>query len=243
MRVRGLTLVELMVALVITTIIAISAAQTTYVAVRHGASAKEFRVAATRDARFEDKLRALISSACLATLNTETASYYIGGDAAGNTDSNLTTSGAALVFTALGDRLPAEYVTSQDDFETLNQTYGPRGGLSEIAITQSATGNSPVSTGIFLRKQTPADGDETQGGYESSLDSDISSISFEFYNGETWDLSWDTSSMDTPRLPAAVRVTYSRTSDGQERTFVVRLPLSDVTPDNPVTNSTNGATQ
>jgi hypothetical protein len=140
-----------------------------------------------------------------------------------------------LVFTSLGERLPAEFVTSQDDFETLNQTYGPRGGLTEVSISQSAIGNAPVSTGLYLRKQTPADGDSSQGGFESSLDPDIDSISFEFYNGESWDLTWDSTAMDVPRLPAAVRVTYSRTSDSVERIFVVRLPLSDVTPDNPVT--------
>ena len=241
MRARGLTLVELLIAIVITALIAASASQATFVALRHQASAKEYRVAAARDAQFEDQLRRIISSASLSSVTTDPASYYLGGDAAGDTDSNLQTSGAGLVFTALGDRLPAEYVTSQDDFETLNSTYGPRGGLSEISISQTAIGNAPVSSGLFLRKQVPADGDSTQGGYESSLDSDIESISFEFYNGETWDLSWDTTSMDTPRLPAAVRVTYSRTSSPGDRTFVVRLPLSDVTPDNPIT--TEGGTQ
>ena len=235
MRLRGLTLIELMVAIVITAIIAASAGQATFVAVRHNASARAYRLAATRDAQFEDKLRVLISSACLSTVTTDPASYYLGGDAAGDTDQNITTSGAGLVFTALGERLPAEYVTSQDDFETLNQTYGPKGGLTEISISQSAIGNAPVATGLSLRKQTPADGDSSQGGFESSLDPDIESISFEFYNGETWDLAWDSTSMDVPRLPAAVRVTYSRTSDSTERIFVVRLPLSDVTPDDPVT--------
>jgi prepilin-type N-terminal cleavage/methylation domain-containing protein len=235
MRKRGLTLIELMVAIVITAIIAASASQATYVAVRQNASAKAYRLAATRDAQFEDRLRALISSACLSTVTTDSASYYLGGDAAGDTDQNITTSGAGLVFTSLGERLPAEFVTSQDDFETLNQTYGPRGGLTEVSISQSAIGNAPVSTGLYLRKQTPADGDSSQGGFESSLDPDIDSISFEFYNGESWDLTWDSTAMDVPRLPAAVRVTYSRTSDSVERIFVVRLPLSDVTPDNPVT--------
>ncbi len=241
MRTRGLTLVELMVAVAITALIAASAAQATYVAVRHQASAKAYRAAAVRDSQFEDKLRRLISSACLSTVTTDTASYYLGGDATGDTDSNLTTSGAGLVFTALGERLPAEYVTSQDDFETLNQTYGPQGGLQEISISQSAIGSAPVSTGLFLRKQVPADGDSTQGGYESSLDTDIDTISFEFYTGETWELSWDTTAMDVPRLPAAVRVTYTRTSDSTERTFIVRIPLSDVTPDDPLTSSTGAA--
>ncbi|MEI7576712.1 MAG: prepilin-type N-terminal cleavage/methylation domain-containing protein [Armatimonadota bacterium] len=235
MRVRGLTLVELMVAIVITALIAASAGQATYVAVRHNASAKAYRTVATRDQQFEDRLRTLISAACLSTVTTDPASYYLGGDAAGDTDQSITTSGAGLVFTALSEKLPAEYVNSQDDFETLNQTYGPRGGLCEISISQSAIGNAPVSTGLFLRRQTPADGDSSQGGFESSLDSDIESISFEFYNGESWDLSWDSTAMDVPRLPSAVRVTYSRTSDSKEHVFIVRLPLSDVTPDNPVT--------
>ena len=86
-----------------------------------------------------------------------------------------------------------------------------------------------------MREQRPSDGDAYQGGYESVLDSRVASMSFEFWNGETWQGEWDTLTQGSRRLPAAIRVTY--TFDGEESTphsFVVRIPLSDVTPDNPL---------
>ncbi|MEI8281679.1 MAG: hypothetical protein WCG75_04675, partial [Armatimonadota bacterium] len=59
-------------------------------------------------------------------------------------------------------------------------------------------------------------------------------ISYEFYNGTDWDVSWDTTSMATPRLPAAVRITYRRKNDSADHIFLVRLIHSDATSDNPV---------
>jgi hypothetical protein len=75
----------------------------------------------------------------------------------------------------------------------------------------------------------------TQGGMESVLDADIESINFEFWDGLQWITEWDTQASNTPRLPAAVRITYQRQDDANDRFLVVRLKHSDITPDNPLT--------
>lgn len=66
----------------------------------------------------------------------------------------------------------------------------------------------------------------------------MSEILFEFWDGTQWITSWDTDS-DGRRLPAAVRVTYRVSSDTDEHSFVVRIPTSDVTADNPMTTSSS----
>jgi len=69
------------------------------------------------------------------------------------------------------------------------------------------------------------------------LSPDVQSIGFEFYDGTQWVGSWDTTAAGQRRLPAAIRVSYKLTADpNTTHVFVVRLPLSDVTPNNPVSN-------
>ncbi len=242
MKRRGITLLELMVSVVITAIIVAAAAQATAVALRHNAGVQASRVVSDRNEDFEARLRRLIELSYLSTVTTEASSFFIGGDNTGDTDSSMATAGGGLIFTILGEKLPADYLESTDDFETLNQTYGPRGGMTEVSLSLTPIGNDSGSqTGLFIRRQTPADGDPSQGGFESVFDSGVEQISFEFYDGTDWATSWDTQAMETPRLPAAVRVTYRRTNDAADRIFVVRLPLSDVTPDNPLTQTGGSA--
>ena len=133
--------------------------------------------------------------------------------------------------------VPLELLQSTDDFTTLNDTFGPQGGLTEYSFTQTPIGNATSDQGYFLRHQTPPDGDPTQGGYQAVFDPDIESVSYEFYDGTNWDPTWDTTTMQTPRLPAAVRITYRRKNDDKDHVFVIRLVHSDVTPDNPVTQT------
>ncbi|MEI7987326.1 MAG: hypothetical protein WCI55_17020, partial [Armatimonadota bacterium] len=151
---------------------------------------------------------------------------------------NGTSNENQLVFSGLSPRIPSELIESTDDFETLNQTFGPEGGMTEYSLSLTPVGNAPVDQALFIRHQTPSDGDPSQGGLESIIDPDIESISYEFYNGTGWDVSWDTTSMNPPRLPAAIRITYRRRNDEVDHYFVVRLIHSDVTVDNPVTQET-----
>ncbi|MBS1702460.1 MAG: prepilin-type N-terminal cleavage/methylation domain-containing protein [Armatimonadetes bacterium] len=234
---RGITLLELMVVLLCMAIILGASTTMVATAIQHTNHAKESRVAYTREALFEDRLRSILENAYLSSEATDTASYFRGG-----TDLSQSTAGQAqdpsdLVFTALSPRIPSEVIASNDDFETLNDTYGPEGGLTEYELGLTPIGDSPgdSATGLYLRHQTPADGDYTQGGYQTVLDPDIESISYEFYNGTDWETTWDTQADNTPRLPSAIRITYRRTNDNADHTFVVRLIHSDVTPENPVT--------
>ena len=123
-----------------------------------------------------------------------------------------------------------------DDFETANQKFGPQGGVSEYTLSLSPTGQPTTDKqGLFLRVQTPADGDAKQGGNETLFMEGISTIQFEFWDGQQWLTTWDSVAVQTRRLPAAVRVTYRGANETTDRVIVIRLPLSDVTATNPIT--------
>jgi hypothetical protein len=122
------------------------------------------------------------------------------------------------------------------DFETLNDQYGPQGGVAEIQLSLTPVGQPASSdTGLFLREQRPADSDSSQGGNESLLMPNVTTIQFEFFDGLQWQETWDTITSGSRRIPSAVRVTYQLTGEDQQRFIIVRLPFSDVTPTNPVT--------
>ena len=71
----------------------------------------------------------------------------------------------------------------------------------------------------------------------------MTQLGFEFYDGIEWVTVWDTLN-STRRLPAAVRVSYtlSTDSEAQTHTFVVPLAASDVDADNPATATSTGGT-
>ena len=125
---------------------------------------------------------------------------------------------------------------STDDFETQQTANGPVGGLAEISLGMTPIGNAGDKTGLFERVQRPSDGDPTQGGNESVLSADITSIGFQFWDGQQWLDTWDTTKMTPPRLPQSVQVTYKLKSEpnGITHLFVAPIPSSDVTPSNPV---------
>ncbi|HLP00068.1 MAG TPA: prepilin-type N-terminal cleavage/methylation domain-containing protein [Fimbriimonas sp.] len=231
---RGFTLVELMVVLLAMSMILAASASVVREAIQHTERVKDSRVISERDALFEDRIRSIVRAAYLSTDQTDASSYFIGGEDVDNEVSGNIGGGTQLIFTALTSKLPADLIQSGDDFETLNEQRGPLGGVTEISISLTPVGNAPVSDGMFLRKQTPADGDPSQGGYESVLDPDIRTIGLEFFDGTDWVEEWNTQQSNTPRLPSAVRILYSREGDNQDHYIVVHLPHSDVTPDNPV---------
>jgi len=61
---------------------------------------------------------------------------------------------------------PFPVTNTTDDFETQQTLYGPVGGVSEISLSTTAVGDAGSHTGLFERRQTPSDGDPTQGGTE-----------------------------------------------------------------------------
>jgi Tfp pilus assembly protein PilE len=234
---RGITLLEVMVVTVCMAIIIGASTSAVFTAITHTSKVKATRTTYDRNALFEDRLRSILQNAYLSSVTTDTNSFFLGGQDVVDVPNGGSTENQ-LVFTGLSQRIPSELLESADDFETINQSFGPEGGMAEYSLSLSPVGNAPVDQALFFRHQTPADGDPSQGGLESVLDPDIDTISYEFYNGTDWDVSWDTTSMNPPRLPAAVRITYRRANDASEHLFIVRLIHSDVTVDNPVTQVT-----
>ncbi len=139
---------------------------------------------------------------------------------------------SSLVFTAGGERVPPSYQAADDTLDTLNERYGPVGGLAEVSLSTTALGEPNGQTGLYLREQRPPDADSEQGGYESVFEASVEQIGFEFFDGSTWVTSWDTQSGER-RLPAAVRVSYRRTGE-DDRQIVIMVPASDVTVRNPI---------
>ena len=231
---RAFTLLELLVAIAILGILlgALTVAYTS--SIDQDARIRQGRdLVATRLA-FENRFSDLLRHAYLSTDAADTTTYFVAEDTGGGA--------ATITFTVLGQRIPRAVFNSTDDFETLNERFGPQGGVAEISLSTTPVGSAPVNQGLFLREQRPSDGDPTQGGYESLLDENITQVSFEFWDGLAWVPAWDTRTMTERRLPAAVRMTYRLTDDNTDRTYVIRIPGSDVTANNPITQD-SGATQ
>ena len=224
-RTRGFTVVELILVMAMTLII-ITGAFTAYT----GAFGYDERSRAARERLAvgrgtEERMRTWLSRAALSTLTTDTASFFIGGE-----ESDAST----LTFTAVGAKPGSSFMASNEPFETANEQFGPQGGTAEVSLSLTGIGDGAGRTGLFLRVQRPADGDPSQGGEQEVLDPEVESMSFEFWTGENWVTDWNTQSQDTPRLPGAVRVTYRRNGEDQDRILTVVLTSSDATADNPV---------
>jgi len=200
--------------------------------------------------QLEQQIRSLLRGAYISSTATDGTTYFLGDESGSNQD---VTAADTLIFTTLSVGLNGSELTdTNDDSEALNQTYGTQGGVTEVALSMTAVGDGgQTKQGLFIREQRPADGDPTQGGFETLLSGDVKSIMFEFYDGANWDPTWstsgvtaqsttnmniDTSGVDGRRIPAAVRVTYTLNGepDGTNHVFIVQLPLSDVTAENPV---------
>ena len=251
MRRRGITLVELLLALMISTLVMVAAGSTYIYAARTQQTLGNGRDALAKQAQFEAKLTDLFNHVYIDADATNLNTYFMSGDAVTSLGSSTTSTGNnstglnsggdtnSVVFTVLGRRLPSTLLSSTDDFETNNDNYGPVAGVTEVQIGTTPIGDGANGqTGLFLREQAPADSDASQGGFESLISPDVDTISFEYYDGTTWQTTWDTTTMGTRRLPSAVRVTYRMKDETEDRILVFAIPASDVTPDNPVQQET-----
>ncbi|HVT14147.1 MAG TPA: hypothetical protein VHE55_17935 [Fimbriimonadaceae bacterium] len=259
MKRRGITVLELIVSLVMSVFL-VAAATSAYTSAiafeKHNAAYLEANEARLN---LERKIRSLLEGAYVSSSTTDTMTYFLGETSGSTADA---TTADTLIFTTLSAGLNDNELTSDDDFETMNQTYGPQGGVTEVEFSLTPVGDAGQDKqGLFLRTQTPGDGDPTQGGFEKILDPDVRSIQFQFYNGTGWDPTWGTSGVnlqtttttqnnvqtgqDGRRIPAAVQVTYTLASDpdGVTHSFIVQLLHSDVTAENPVavTGTVGGA--
>lgn len=240
MKRRGVTLIELVVAVAIVGLLSVALTRAFVMGLTYENSISVARERIEARDRIEDQLVGLFQHAYLDPDNTDTFTFFIGG----SEDDNSVGSGNAtnVQFTVQGQRLSGALLASQDDFATMNDLYGPQGGVEEVALSTTPVGDAGNQEGLFLRTQRPSDSEPTQGGKESILDPSIKSIEFEFWDGTAWQPSWSTQVGSTKRLPAAVRITYTVDGDdaGKSRILVVKIPNSDVTAENPAEQTAPG---
>ncbi|MDX2065625.1 MAG: type II secretion system protein GspJ [Fimbriimonadaceae bacterium] len=234
---RGVTLVEILVVTVIAGLLFTAALQAFSSEIDYDRRLREGQSQSDQLYDFELRLTDLVERAFLSIDNAETT-FFVGsqGLVVEGTGGSIADT---LTFTNTGTRL-ANSTLNEVDFETINADRGAIGGIRETCISLTPTGGGNGRQGLFVREQTPADGDPSQGGRERVFDANIETVSYEFWDGETWQTTWDTRAQTTRRLPAAVRVTYRRVNADMDRVFVIRLLNSDVTVTNPVTEVTGG---
>jgi Tfp pilus assembly protein PilE len=231
-----MTLIELMVVIAITGILVMTVTFAYTEGVKFQSRVPERDAALQSVVRFEERMRKLFEGAYLTTDETDNASYFMTLSASGDLANPDT-----LVFTSLGAPATNAYLMSTDDFETLNDRFGPQGGIAEVALSMIPVGEPPEEsdTTLYARLQRPPDGDPTQGGLERSFVQNIDSFIFEFWDGVQWVVEWDTQTQQR-RLPAAVRITYHIVDEEDDRVMTVRLPHSDVTPEDPIVQEIGG---
>lgn len=247
---RGLTLIELLIVLVITAILASAigyafTAELTMQRVEEARRADQDRSDAT-ERRIARLLRGAKVAATAAVVSApipaasspaapgpsaapSQATYFVG--LAENSANDLGCD--RLTFTTTAPALPLAALDGTDSFETQQGARGPVGGLAEVSLSLTPVGDAGGRTGLFERVQRPGDGDPTQGGSESLLDPQIERIGFQFWDGLKWVSAWNAA--NPPRLPQAVRVSYTlRGQPGSDvRVFDVPLPASDVDAQSP----------
>lgn len=238
-RTRGLSLVELLMAMLILAIMIPAIAAAVSASIRYESRMDAAYQVSSEKVAFEDRLKAIVEKAYLKGTQGDTSTYFVFSSTSNTNDESADT----LTFTTIGDTPAKPAMVSDKDFETLNADYGPLGGLREESLSMVAVGDAGENEGLFLREQIPADTDTTQGGQELVLNANIQSIRFEGWDGTQWMTSWDTTTMTTPRLPSAISIYYRFVGEEEERLLVVRLPHSDVTTDNPVDYSTGSTSQ
>lgn len=235
MRRRGITLVEMLLAIAISAILWGAVLRAYVVGSNYERRLREGNDPEIVRLSFESRLTNLLQHAYVSPDTNDTTTYFTTTPQG----STISTQGAAadtVVFTTTGLRIAGAVMETTDDFETANQTFGPQGGVAEIALSLTPTGQPPENqTGLFIRQQNPSDGDTSQGGKEAVFDPNITSIQYEFWDGTAWQTAWDTATTDSRRLPAAVRVTYRVSGETADRVLVIQIPLSDVTALNPIT--------
>jgi len=241
-RVSGVTLLELIIAVAITGILTAAVTRAFVAGLTYETGLAEARERQEERHQVDDRLTDLFQHAYLAPDDTNTDTFFIGGTA---DEADLSGNVADTVqFTIQGSRPSMSLLESQDDFETQNAARGPQGGVTEVSLSMTPVGEAGTATGLYLRTQRPSDSEPSIGGTESVFESSITSIEFEFWDGTAWQPSWSTQVGAEKRLPAAVRITYTREgeSEGQVHVLVVRLPLSDVTANDPADQTAPGGT-
>ncbi|MBX3110692.1 MAG: hypothetical protein KF857_01680 [Fimbriimonadaceae bacterium] len=229
MRRRGFTVIELLMVMVMTATLMIGLTTVFSSALATLRRAPDLDQKLEQGRRFEKRVTQFLRGAYVTADNADTLTYFVASNQSGSTSKPdtivFTTTSAPLNMAAIDD--------TEHDWQQKNEEYGPQGGLTEVSLSLTAVGSDATGSGLYLRTQRPADGDPTQGGYESLLLAGVTDISFEFWDGTEWTDTWDTTT-GVRRLPAVVRITYTLDGETDSRVMTVRLEQSDVTSTNPV---------
>lgn len=253
---RGLTLLELLVVLALTAVLATSVS---YAMMAEVTTQRRLETDRTQADHTQDFIRTMTlalqgikypqattsstTAAAATTTTTATSPTSVGTTCyfQGTNDGGQAIVGTdRLTFTTTAPGVPLASINSTDDYQTQQNYRGPVGGVSEVSIGEEPIGQAPGGeTGVFERVQTPSDTDPTQGGNEWLLDPDIDELGFEFWDGEEWDDTWDTTNGQTV-LPQIVRVSYTlRNEQGHPtHTFTVQIPESTINANSPIPNGT-----
>ncbi|MCB0826377.1 MAG: hypothetical protein R2688_10880 [Fimbriimonadaceae bacterium] len=235
MKQRGYTLIELM------TVFAMSVLVLFGIAIVYSSTLDYVKTTPERLDEYQAKVRVktllerYVTAAFLNNDDTDRLTYFLY-----NTESLQTSDQNTLVFTSLGKTVDGAFLRSEEtDFETLNDQFGPQGGVAEVSLSLNPVGSEAQGDGLFIRIQNPADGDPTQGGTEQLLYPGVIDAQYEFWDGIEWTTTWD-SITGQRRIPAAVRMRFTLDGDDRPVVFVFRLPGSDITVANPLTIGTDG---
>ncbi len=233
---QGLTLLELLIVMAMTAILAsaIAFAYTGLVDMQRLTAARRAQVNSTGS--MEQQVTNLLQCAYLSATATDTTCFFQGVQ-----DQGSATLGCDRVtFTTTAPGIPMSSLYSTDDFMTQQTNNGPVGGVAEVSLSTTAVGDSGSRAGLFERIQQPSDSDPTQGGMEFVLDPDIDTIGFQFWDGLEWTSVWDTTTGQR-LLPQAVQVNYTLKGDKSDTVhqFIVPLLTSTVSPNNPDTNESS----
>ena|GEM_PF-990653 len=243
-RVRGVSLVEMLTAIVIATLVMTSLSRTVVAGINFQKNGETARIAEARRVAFEDHLKAIIEGAVLYTPDHFFISPIPNNVSAPVTDTSgitLAEGSDSLVLTSVPTTMPGAFLHSTDTvFEDLNQRFGPLAGPAEIGLSTTPVGEAGLAQGLFLRTQTPPDSDPTQGGTETLMMDRLQAIRFQFYDGTQWDDSWDTRNGNKGQLPMAVKVTYYLLNDPMTHTILVRVPMGTTASSNN-SNGSNGS--
>ena len=234
---RAFTLIELLVALALSLTI-IGAISTSFALTLDYTRTTPERLNAFQDSnQVRRTLDGLFRGAFVSGDADDLLTYFVAGDSTGQSSTS-----DSLTFTTLSNQPEGSFLISDsEDFEELQNRYGPQGGTAEVSLSLTAVGDPETDdTGLFLRVQTPADGDTTQGGRERLLIPGVTAITYEFWDGAEWVQTWDTVNGGSRRIPSAVRLTLDY-EEGDSEYLTFRIPNSDVTSEDPITQ-TGGAT-
>jgi prepilin-type N-terminal cleavage/methylation domain-containing protein len=269
-RQAGLTLIELLITVAMMALLSAAVATAFVAGLDAERNQARRRDADRQTVTFERRITVLLQGAKLDPSTTDRTTYFVGdnvGDTlgpigpGGTGGTGATGSGAAqpastlngngdlgcsrLTFTTAADDVPMRARDDTDDFETQEQKNGPIGGMAEVEWATTPVGDAGDKTGLFERLQRPSDGDPSQGGTETLLDANVDQIGFQFWNGTDWVTTWSTINGTQRRLPAAVQVQYTLQGEpkGTLHMFIVPIPTSDVTAQNPLATAPGGTGQ